>query len=343
MSAQLMAVPLKLNQIQVIGTHNSFKQGIPASELKVISWFDHKAATELDYAFEQNLTQQLQRGVRQLELDLYYDPQGGRFAEPLLSRLPFIGEPHPQAELMQQPGFKVMHVQDVDYRSSCYLFRQCLQQLKTWSESQPQHLPVLVVINLKQENLGVWGTTTALPFDQNALVALEQELTSIMQEYLVTPTMIRGDSPSLNQTVQQKGWPELERGKGKFIFLLDAEQELLTRYSSAVKDGQFFSSWPANHPQSAVIVINDPIAQQQQIKELVAKGFIVRTRADADTYEARVNTTERMQAAFTSGAQYISTDYIQADLRFSQYQVSFEQQQLQRCNPLLTKEHCLLQ
>ena len=39
------------------------------------------------------------------------------------------------------------------------------------------------------------------------------------------------------------------------------------------------------------------------------RGYVVRTRADADTREARANDPGRARAALASGAQWVSTDY----------------------------------
>ena len=43
---------------------------------------------------------------------------------------------------------------------------------------------------------------------------------------------------------------------------------------------------------------------------------------DADTREARLNDTARQVAAFASGAQFVSTDYMTPDTRFSPYTAS---------------------
>ena len=51
---------------------------------------------------------------------------------------------------------------------------------------------------------------------------------------------------------------------------------------------------------------------EPEIKAAVAAGYIVRTRADIDTVEARNNDTARREAALASGAQVISTDYLTA-------------------------------
>ena len=68
------------------------------------------------------------------------------------------------------------------------------------------------------------------------------------------------------------------------------------------------------------------------------QGFLVRTRADADTQEARANNTHRREQAFTSGAQFISTDYPQSDKRFSEYRVRFEGEHTVRPNPVSSRE-----
>jgi hypothetical protein len=72
---------LKLNQIQVIGTHNSYHAGIAPSEQKLWEIKDPDVFRGLDYRHE-TLTRQLDGGVRQFELDIFADSQGGRFVHP---------------------------------------------------------------------------------------------------------------------------------------------------------------------------------------------------------------------------------------------------------------------
>ena len=63
-------------------------------------------------------------------------------------------------------------------------------------------------------------------------------------------------------------------------------------------------------------MLNDPVADGDRIRELVAMGYLVRTRTDADTVEARSGDTTRREAAFASGAQLVSTDYEVEDPRW---------------------------
>src|ERR1700733_11840140 len=72
---------VKLNQIQVVGTHNSYHAGIAANESKLWQTKYADAYKGLDYQ-HQALPQQFNSGVRQIELDVYADTQGGRYAHP---------------------------------------------------------------------------------------------------------------------------------------------------------------------------------------------------------------------------------------------------------------------
>ena len=62
-----------------------------------------------------------------------------------------------------------------------------------------------------------------------------------------------------------------------------------------------FTSVGIEHPAAAVMIINDPIKDFGRIQKLVRGGFMVRTRADANTVEARANDVKRLQAALPAG------------------------------------------
>ena len=84
------------------------------------------------------------------------------------------------------------------------------------------------------------------------------------------------------------------------------------------------------------MIRNDPT--DEQIPELVKKGYIVRTRADADTKQARKNNRSGFEAACTSGAQIITTDYYKKSTHFkSDYAISFADGKYFRANPLFKK------
>ncbi len=85
------------------------------------------------------------------------------------------------------------------------------------------------------------------------------------------------------------------------------------------------------------MIINDPISSSEQIERLVRAGYMVRTRADADTVEARTGEVRRREAAFASGAQAESTDYyLPAD--FADVARPYHVVPAIRCNPKNTDE-----
>ena len=52
-----------------------------------------------------------------------------------------------------------------------------------------------------------------------------------------------------------------------------------------------FTNSDPGRPDAAFIKLNDPIGRLTDDPVAVAAGYVVRTRADADTYEARANNT----------------------------------------------------
>jgi Phosphoinositide phospholipase C, Ca2+-dependent len=109
---------VKMNQIQVIGTHNSYHAGLAPSEAQLMQQMNPKLYQALDYR-HRPLDLQLSSGVRQIELDIFADSEGGRYAHPsapdAVAAAGLEKDPDfdPQG-LMSKPGFKVMHVQDID-------------------------------------------------------------------------------------------------------------------------------------------------------------------------------------------------------------------------------------
>ena len=77
---------LPMTALQVVGTHNSYKEPIAPAEMKLLRAASPRTADSLDYSHP-TLTAQLDAGARQLELDLVRDPEGGRWTRPLGLRM----------------------------------------------------------------------------------------------------------------------------------------------------------------------------------------------------------------------------------------------------------------
>ncbi len=110
---------VRLNQIQVIGTHNSYHIAPHQAVLDVIAKRSPELARSLDYTHRPLAEQFSRLGIRQIELDIFADPNGGLYAEPLVTKtVADAGPPHDPEGLLRKPGMKILHVQDIDYRTT---------------------------------------------------------------------------------------------------------------------------------------------------------------------------------------------------------------------------------
>ena len=158
---------------------------------------------------------------------------------------------------------------------------------------------------------------------------LDQVILSVLwKQKLITPDGIRANYATLEEAVLKKGWPKMSQSKGKFLFVLDEGKSKTDEYiknHTALKGRMLFTNSAVDTPEAAFLIVNDAKKDLEKIKDNVKKGYIVRTRADADTREARTNDYTSFEAAKASGAQIISTDYyLKSTLFPSNYTVSFE-------------------
>lgn len=336
---------LRLNDMQVIGTHNSYKQHMPPDEFAAHHAHDAHGADGLDYG-HRPLNQQLDIGIRQLELDVWDDPEGGRWLHPpsaLRKGFPQPPWPPAQAALMAKPGLKVMHLADIDFRSTCVTFIACLTLVREWSAAHPQHAPIMILINAKDGKLGP-GSPPPLKFETAAFDRLDAEIRSVFgPKQLIAPDEIQTGFPTLRDAVHANHWPTLGEARGRVLFVLDESADKVAVYRGKRKslEGRaMFATIEEASPAAAYITLNDPITDQARIRADVAAGMLVRTRADADTFEARRNDTRRRDTAMNSGAQFVSTDYFEPDPRFGPYRVRFDGGAIVRCNPLRAAAKC---
>jgi hypothetical protein len=147
---------------------------------------------------------------------------------------------------------------------------------------------------------------------------------------------VQGRHKTLREGVLAGGWPTLKAARGKFMFAMDESPAVIAIYRGERKslEGRVaFVNTDEASPAAAYLTLNEPVELQSRIQAAVKAGFIVRTRADADTWEARRNETARQVAAFASGAQYVSTDYMHPDTRFGPYQARLPGGGIARVSP----------
>lgn len=332
-----------MNQVQVLGSHNSYKQPIEPALMKLLLARDAARFEELDYS-HLPLARQLDLGLRKLEIDVVHDPEGGRYAAPrglaILKERGLTAEPYDAAGEMKRPGLKVLHVPDLDFRSHNATFIGALRELKRWSDAHPRHLPIVITMNAKDEGIAETDYVQPLPFDRAAFDAWDAEIRQVLPPArLITPDDVRGSHATLEEAVLAHDWPTLGRARGRFLFVLDetgAKQQTYLDGHPSLRGRVMFVNAREGRPEAAFRIVNDPVKDFRYIQHLVRSGYLVRTRADAETKEARRNDYARMDAAWASGAQYVSTDYYQPDPRFGTgFVVKLPGGKPGRWNPLL--------
>lgn len=345
------SAPLKLNQIQIIGSHNSYKKLPDPRVMKFMMKMrkrlgDAADPLRIDYGHLPFDSQFAEYGVRGLEIDIYNDPKGGCLYKRKINA--FVhGVPVKSgiAEL-KKPGFKVLHIKDVDYLTNYYTFKEALIALKRWSDAHPNHLPIFINLEPKTDGpadesgtLRFLGFKRVVPFDAAAYDSIDAEIKSVFGSQLnsiLTPDKLRGTFPSLEEMAQHNAWPALDQCRGKIIFIMlgGSKEDYLNGHPALVGRAMCVYGSPGKG-ETAFIMQDESIGDSANIVKLIKQGYIVRTRSDIETMDARANDPHRKLAAMQSGAQIISTDYYKPDLRLSPFEVQWEGKHVCRVNPVL--------
>lgn len=296
---------LRLNQLQFIGTHNSYAKRPNWLQEFAISLVEPDTVPTLRYDHA-NLSTQLTEGVRSFELDLRYHG-GGQFS---VSHVPVVGNDGTVANL--ELGLK---------------------EIALWSQSHPDHLPITIMLEFKEDWMFLDPSLKRFSHDNEAMSALNQLLTDTFGETLLTPDQVRGSESSVQAAVLgERGWPTLAESRGRVMLFMWAGEALREQYLGEFPDlhGAAVFTAARNNAGSDIAVIIHDIPDTAAIVNYVERGFLVRTRADADLNLDAADP----ESAFSSGAQVISTDYPWYAPHESGYQVSFNDGSSVRENPV---------
>ncbi len=339
---------VRVNQVQVIGTHNSYHRELPRDEQALQLQLD-EGAGNLFYSHA-SLPQQFSgQSVRGLELDLFPDPEGGLYEHPLIRRLAGKGPLTDPA--WDRPGVKVLHVADFDYATTCVTLVQCLRQVDRWSDANPGHVPIPIMLELKQssDDLEAAGGVQSPPWDAAQLDALDAEIRSVFDEdEVLTPDDVRRPGLTLRRSVLQHGWPRLDDARGQVMFLMDNEPgELRDTYRAgrpSLAGRVLFTNAEPWAADAAFLKRNEPLeGGAREIARLVRQGFYVRTRSDVPLDTVLEGDTSMRRAALASGAQLVSTDFPAVGMaaRYdSDYVAQLPGAASVRCNPVNAPRSC---
>jgi hypothetical protein len=297
--------PLRINHIQMKGTHNSYHLAPLIPTIRAY-----------DYSHQPLDVQAEEQGVRQFEIDVWWDARGQLY---------------------------VYHNQ-YDLRTTCTTFEECLNTLLNWSNENTEHVPLMIWIEPKEWVEQSTDNTVVVEL-QNMLDQIEQEITQFWpRNKTITPDDVRGESETLSQAIMEEGWPLLDESRGKAIFILlssgDLRENYHEKYPGLINSRMFTMSNEPGSSEAAIFSNTDPIGNGDEIIGLIKDGYIVRSRADnAEDGEADNNDTSRLDAAISVGAHSISTDY-PSKVEGIDYWVDIPDGNPVACNPISAPIDC---
>lgn len=328
--AQEFPDSIPMNEIRVLASHNSYKIQPTARTMKFINRFksvlgEENQPFQLAYSHVPISEQLGAYHIRGLELDVYNDPKGGRFFKHRLNF--FIPKQRIKEETykaLKEPGFKIIHIPDIDYQTNYLSLADALEELNAWSVSNPTHAPIFVNIELKGSALGdeagilrLLGFKKAIPFDRSALNQMDSVFQAMLKTMYRTTEFLNHEL-TLQDRILHQGWPTLGEVRGRIFVIIQGSGA-----SNYPEHGGAFKYGNSENPNCIFLLCDDPFTNEMLIGQQ-RSTHIIRTRTDAGTIEARKNDYSRLNKALGSGAQILSTDYYKPDPAIGAFVIPFQ-------------------
>lgn len=295
---------IKFNEMSFLATHNSY-QTTATDETKKLygSLSDLTFGIYDDSAIEfesETLTQQLNCGLRSFEIDIETFDRDGEIS------------------------FTCMHSPYFEMSTSCYDFSLMLKEIALWSDNNPDHLPITIIIEPKKNFIPLKDMKY---FSLDYALALDETLRDGLGEKLFTPADMLRDYESFGEMRSADDWCKVKDMLGKVVVLLHecGVTEDYIAVDSSIKTQAMFPMLREEDVErdcTSFILCNDP-EELLEIKDDVIgeKKIMVRTRSD----KFGQITDKRREDAFASGANIISTDYpVRTDNKAGDYVVTFK-------------------
>lgn len=295
---------IKFNEMRFLATHNSYQTPNTRATKKLFSALSDitfgLVNSEITEFFSPTLTEQLNLGIRSLEIDIeVFDRKG-------------------------EISFTCMHSPYFEMTTSCYDFALAMKEIAMWSDNNPDHLPITIIIEPKETFLPMKNMKA---LDISYTDDFEKVLYETLGDKLFTPSDMLRDYASFGEMRAADDWCKVRDMLGKVIILLH-ECETTEDYISLDPTIKTQAMFPMLREKdidrdcTAFILANMPdVLLKNNEKIIYEKKIVARTRADKFTEI----TTDRLENAMKSGAQIVSTDYPYTnDMKPDDYFVSFE-------------------
>lgn len=293
---------IRINEVAVIGTHNSYQmlatpQKLLLEKVRSVLSSGKKGGNAL---FEMDtFTEQLEKGVRNLEIDIETVDDSG------------------------EVSFIVTHKPLTDNVSSAYDFAKGLEEIALWSDNNPDHLPIYLLVEPKGK---VESVNNMKNFSYDYAKELDRTITDALGDRLIIPKQIMGKYESLEQMRKADRWPTLKEAAGKIIVLLhpcDVTGEYIDADTSISTQAMFpmLRTVDIDKSYASFILDNEPENALGNNKKTVdEKNLMVRTRADnyPDFSDEKYALTDKC------GSHIITTDYPPRTVRPNDHTYTFD-------------------
>lgn len=292
---------VKYNEMAFLATHNSYqrlstettrKYQIP---FKILS-FGIETFNKTDFESD-TLTTQFELGIRSIELDIEAMEKGS------------------------QVSFTVMHKPVMDSATTCFDFEQALEEIVMWSDHNPNHLPISIIIESKQEVGPVDGLKI---FSIEHAPAFDNVLKTKLGDKLLTPADFLGEHKNFKAMREADDWMKVKDMLGKVVVILH-ENKMTEDYVELDETLRTQAMIPSllykqrNRDYASIIIDNNPKKTVKRKDTFQQGNFIVRTRADSYPKFSE----ERYELTEDCGSQIITSDYVPRTVRLNQHTYSF--------------------
>lgn len=293
---------IKFNEMSFLGTHNSYQTAAVEQRKQLFKYLSNVTfglVDEKSADFEsQTLTDQLECGIRSFEIDIEAFVRKGEIS------------------------FTCMHSPNFEMSTSCYDFELAMKEIALWSDNNPDHLPITIIIEPKKTFVPMKNMKF---FKVDYAQALDETLRACLGDKLFTPADMLRDYESFGAMRAADDWCKVEDMLGKVVVMLHeckATEDYIAIDPSIKSQAMFPMLREADIERdcTSIILSNKPQELLLINEDVKAKKIMVRTRCD----KFNEITDERKELAFESEANIISTDYpIRTDLAADGYFVSF--------------------
>ncbi len=293
---------IKFNELAFIATHNSY-QSTSIDETKEV----FRKLSDLTFGFisertadfeSETLTNQLNCGIRSFEMDIETFDRNGEIS------------------------FTCMHSPYIEMTTTCYDFSLAMKEIAMWSDNNPDHLPITIIIEPKSIFIPLEDMEF---FNLDYAKALDETLRKTLGEKLFTPADMLRDYSSFGEMRAADDWCEVKDMLGKVVVLLHecGVTEKYIKLDPSIKSQAMFPMLrekDIDRSCTSFIIINDPDELLEIQDSVILNKIMVRSRADEFTAVSE----ERYILAMGSKANIISTDYPpRTDNTADSYVVSF--------------------